>query len=110
MKSNLTKMMPSPVRSALSKLGADLSVARRAHRLTEAMMAERIGVGRMTYRRAESGDPTVAMGVYASAMFVLGALDRLEALIDPRTDDQMLLFGEDALPKRVRTKKTPVRL
>jgi transcriptional regulator with XRE-family HTH domain len=102
--------MPAAARSALIKLGSDLGLARRARRLTEAMMAERIGVGRLTYRRAESGDPKVAVGVYATALFILGSIDRLEGLIDPRTDDQALLFNEELLPKRVRPRKTPTRL
>lgn len=110
MRSRFAEVMPAPARFALTKLGADLSHARRARRLTELMMAERIGVARETYRRAERGDPKVAIGVYASAMFVLGVIERFGDLIDPRTDDQALLFAEDALPKRIRIKKTPVPL
>ena len=36
------------------------------------MMAERIGVAKSTCSRMEKGDPAVAMGAYAMALFVLG--------------------------------------
>ena len=46
--------------------------ARRKRHVTTAMMCERLGVAKSTYVRVEKGDPTVAMGVYAMALFVLG--------------------------------------
>jgi DNA-binding XRE family transcriptional regulator len=36
------------------------------------MMAERVGVSKGTYLRVEKGDPTVSLGAYAMALFVLG--------------------------------------
>jgi DNA-binding XRE family transcriptional regulator len=107
MKSKLFEIMPVRLLSTLKKLGRDLNVARRKRLLTEAMMAERIGVGRATYQRAERGDPRVAMGVYAMAMFVLGLSDRIGELVDPRSEVEALLFGDDVLPKRVRVSKKP---
>ncbi len=95
------------LRKSLRKLGSDLSIARRRRSLTTAMMAERVGVGRPTYRRAELGDPTVAMGVYAMAMFVLGFGDALARVIDPGTDEHGLVLETERLPKRVRVKKEP---
>ncbi len=71
------------------------------------MMAERVGVGLQTYRRAERGDPTVAMGVYAMALFVLGFGDVLARVVDPGTDEQGLLLETERLPRRVRVKKEP---
>jgi transcriptional regulator with XRE-family HTH domain len=85
----------------------DLGTARRKRHLTAAMMAERIGVAKSTYARMEQGDPVVAMGAYAMAMFVLGLGDRVDEMMDVRRDDEGLLLDGTRLPKRVRPKKTP---
>jgi transcriptional regulator with XRE-family HTH domain len=103
-------MLPASLRRSLSKFGADLAIARRKRHLTAAMMAERIGVAKSTYTRMEKGDPVVAMGAYAMALFVLGLGDRMGDLIDVRSDDAGLLMDEVRLPKRVRMKKTPTPL
>jgi transcriptional regulator with XRE-family HTH domain len=107
MRSSVLDIMPSRILKSLHKLGADLSLARRKRRLTVAMMAERVGISKSTYQRAEKGDPTVAMGVYAMILFVLGLGDALGDLVDPRKDDQGLLLDEQRVPRRVRVKKEP---
>jgi transcriptional regulator with XRE-family HTH domain len=94
----------------LSKFGKDVSAARRRRRLTVAMMAERIGVAKNTYSRIERGDPTVAMGAYAMALFVLGFGEALGDLVDARRDDEGLVLDEQRLPQRVRVKKSPTSL
>jgi len=107
MRSSVLDVLPPNVRRSLSKLGADLALARRKRRVTTAMMAERMGVARSTYLRAEKGDPTVSLGVYAMALFVLGLGDVLGDLVDPRTDEQGLLLEAQRVPKRVRVKREP---
>ena len=103
-------MLPASVRRSLSKFGTDLGIARRKRHVTAAMMAERIGVAKSTYSRMEKGDPAVAMGAYAMALFVLGLGERMGDFIDVRRDDAGLLMDEERLPKRVRTRKTPTAL
>ena len=71
------------------------------------MMTERLGVAKSTYLRLEKGDPSVSMGVYAMALFVLGLGDPLSALAEPGRDTQGLLLEAERLPKRVRVKKLP---
>ena len=110
MRSSLHDMLPPPTRRALAKLGKDLVTARRKRRFTVAMMVERMGVATNTYRRVEKGDPTVAMGAYAMALFVLGLGSALGDLVDPKRDEVGLLLDEERLPKRVRLKKTPTSL
>ena len=92
------------------KFGADLALARRKRHVTTAMMSERLGVAKSTYVRVEKGDPTVTMGVYAMALFVLGFGDALGALVDPSRDEQGLLLDEERVPRRVRPKKEPTPL
>jgi transcriptional regulator with XRE-family HTH domain len=107
MRSPLHDLLPPPVRRSLVKFGDDLARARRKRRLTVAMMSERMGVGESTYSRLERGDPTVAMGAYAMALFVLGFGGALGDVADVCRDDVGLQLDEDHLPKRVHAKKTP---
>jgi transcriptional regulator with XRE-family HTH domain len=82
-------------------LGSDLSVARRKRRLTVAMMCERLGVSKSTWQRMEKGDPTVAMGAYAQALFVLGLGVPLGDLADQSSDETGLLLEVERLPRRI---------
>lgn len=107
MRSSLHDLLPPPTRKALSKLGRDIATARRKRHFTIAMMAERMGVSPNTFRRVERGDPTVAMGAYAMALFVLGFGETLGDLVDVKRDEVGLLLDEERLPKRVRVKQTP---
>lgn len=110
MRSSLHDILPPAARRTLAKLGQDIATARRKRHLTIAMMVERIGVATNTYRRVEKGDPTVAMGAYAMAMYVLGFSTALGELVDPKRDEVGLQLDESRLPKRVRVKKTPTPL
>ncbi|HRE82812.1 MAG TPA: hypothetical protein PLN52_17335 [Opitutaceae bacterium] len=110
MRSSLHDLLPLPTRRALAKLGQDVAMARRKRHFTVAMMVERMGVATNTYRRVEKGDPTVAMGAYAMALFVLGYSHALGEIIDPKRDDVGLQLDEARLPKRVRVKSSPTPL
>ena len=103
-------LLPSRLRQDIAKLGADIATARRKRALTVGMMAERIGVHKNTYLKVEKGDPTVAFGIYAMALFVLGLANTLTALADPSKDDTGLLLDSERLPKRVRAPKEPQAL
>src|ERR1700689_2786144 len=107
MRSALHDLLPPPTRRALAKLGRDVATARRKRHFTLAMMAERMGVAPNTYRRVEKGDPTVAMGAYAMALFVLGFGSALGDLVDARRDEIGLKLEEARLPKRIRVKPSP---
>ncbi|MBU6371192.1 MAG: hypothetical protein KJS97_00575 [Alphaproteobacteria bacterium] len=98
--------LPLPVRSALTKLGADISTARRLRGISVQLMAERALVGRNTITRLERGDPGVSIGVYATVLFVLGMSDRLAMLVDPSTDAVGLAQADALAPKRPRRRKT----
>jgi transcriptional regulator with XRE-family HTH domain len=96
--------LPLPVKRALATLGRDISTARRRRNMTIATLAERAFIGRNTVTRVERGDPGVALGIYATVLFVLGLADRLGALADPATDQVGLALAEAQLPKRARAK------
>ncbi len=105
MRSAVLDVLPPRLKRSLAKFGRDLAVARRKRRLTLAMMAERVGVSKATYQRLEKGDPTVAFGAYAMALFVLGFGDAFANLADAADDQLGLSLDELRLPKRVRTRK-----
>ena len=107
MRSAFHDIIPPPMKRTLAKFGQDVATARRKRRLTIAMMAERTGVSLNTYRRIEKGDPSVAMGAYAMALFALGFGNALGDVIDRSRDDIGLQLEEERLPKRVRIRKTP---
>ena len=94
--------VPIAVRRALSKLGADISSARRRRGITQQLMSERAFTTPNTLRRVERGDPTVSIASYATALFVLGMTERLAELADSAADPIGRDLAEEQLPKRVR--------
>lgn len=94
--------IPLPAAHALRKLGRDLALARRKRGISTADMAERLFVSRDTLWRLERGDPTVAIGTLATAVFVLQLQNRLANLAAPETDALALSLDEQRLPKRIR--------
>ena len=95
MRSGVSDVLPPAVRRSLTKFGSDLAIARRKRGLTVLSVAERMGVSKNTYLRAEKGDPGVGLGVYAMALFVLGFGDPLRSLIDVSRDDLGLFLDEE---------------
>ncbi|WP_231365805.1 MULTISPECIES: helix-turn-helix transcriptional regulator [unclassified Thioalkalivibrio] len=83
-------------------MGANIEIARKRRRWTEAMMAERVGVSRQTYSKIESGDPSVSWGAVASALFVLQMTDQVSQLAAPENDPVGMHLSEEDLPMRVR--------
>jgi hypothetical protein len=110
MRSAIHDVLPPRLRRSLAQFGHDLAVARRKRHLTVAMMTERTSLAKGTYLRMEKGDPSVAMGAYAMALFVLGFGEVFSTLIDARRDEAGLLSDEERLPKRVRIKRAPTPL
>ncbi|NNM59158.1 MAG: helix-turn-helix domain-containing protein [Legionellales bacterium] len=98
--------LPIPVRRTLRKLGSDIHNARRRRRITTQLLSERAGISRATLYKIEKGEPGVALGHYATVLFVLGVNDRLANLLDVTTDTLGLDLADEQLPKRVRFKKS----
>jgi DNA-binding XRE family transcriptional regulator len=96
------KSIPIPVRRALRKLGHDIRDARRRRRIPVAILAERASISRTTLHKAEKGDPGVSLGAYATLLFVLGMIERLGDVADPRHDAVGMELEEEHLPQRIR--------
>jgi transcriptional regulator with XRE-family HTH domain len=94
--------MPVAAAYALRKLSRDLALARRKRGISTADMASRLFVSRDTLWRLERGDPSVAMGTFATAAFVLQLHDRLANVAAPETDALALSLDERRLPQRIR--------
>lgn len=99
--------LPAPVRVAIAKLGADLSIARRRRRISVQGMAERTFTSRATIARVERGDPRVSMAIYASVLFALSMIDHLLEVADPALDELAGDLDVARLPERIRSRKRP---
>lgn len=95
-------MAAVPIARALRKLGRDLKEARLRRRIPIEILSQRASIGRATLRNIEKGAESVSMGKYATVLFVLGMIDRLEDLADPREDSVGLGLEEERLPQRIR--------
>jgi hypothetical protein len=93
-------VLPIPVRHALRKLGHDIRDARR-RRIPVAIAAQR-AFSRTTLVKIEKGVPGVAIGIYATVLFVIGMVERLADLADPKNASIGLQLEEENLPQRIR--------
>ena len=66
------------------------------------IVTQRASISEPTLIRIERGDSKVAMGSYATVLFVLGMADRLADLVDSKNDPVGLQLEEENLPKRIR--------
>jgi transcriptional regulator with XRE-family HTH domain len=78
--------MPPAVLAQLQQLGENLMIARKRRRESRKAWAQRIGVSEPTLARMERGDPSVAFGVYASALWLLGRAQAIPELAAPQFD------------------------
>jgi hypothetical protein len=81
----MNRMPPATV-AALEKLGADLAVARLRRKESLASWAARLGTSVPTLLRMENGEPGVGIGLYATALWLIGRDAALAELAAPDTD------------------------
>lgn len=99
--------IPDDLTRALIEIGEGLALSRKKQRITQADMAERVGVSRVTISRMEKGDHRVSLGVVAASAWVLGIEQNLvEALRPPAPKDLEALKYRD-IPERVRKRDIP---
>ena len=100
--SEADRALPASVSGALADLGRDLGLARRRRRMPQREMAERIFVSVETLHRMEKGDPSVGIGVWASALWVFGMSDRIGSLMAPASDGVAQALDLARTPARAR--------
>jgi len=84
-----TKTLPTNAALALKSLGDHLRIARERRGESLRAWASRMDVSVPTLQRMESGDPTVGMGVYATAIWLSGRHQALAELMAPASDAEV---------------------
>ncbi len=96
--------LPPEVRKALRQLGENLGLARQRRRETQHAWAQRLGVSIPTLIRLEHGGPGVAIGTYATALWLMGRAGALPDVADPALDRGALEMNiRDAKKRSVRS-------
>ena len=87
--------LPSSVQVSLGVLGEQLRVGRKSRKESLRSWALRMNVSVPTLAAMEKGDPRVSMGVYATALWLMGRDDALRHLAAPENDAQA--FAQEVL-------------
>lgn len=82
--------LPPSTERAIEKLGADLAVARLRRKESLRTWAARLGVSVATLQRLESGDPSVGIGIVASALWLIQRDGELANIASPENDQGAL--------------------
>ena len=83
----------------LTALGRRLRAARLERGDAMDVFAARVGVSQSTLRAMEKGSPTVQIGSWLGAFWVLDRLDEVDRLVQPRAS---LLDQARAAPRKIR--------
>lgn len=78
--------LPPEAAKALASLGEQLALARLRRKQSQRAWAQRIGVSVPTLASMERGEPGVSMGVYATALWLMGRAQALGSLASPQHD------------------------
>jgi transcriptional regulator with XRE-family HTH domain len=78
--------LPPATAAAIEKLGADLAVARLRRKESLKTWAKRMGVSVPTVQRLEAGDPSVGIGIVATALWLIQRDGELRNLAAPEHD------------------------
>jgi len=100
--------LPPVVLASLAHLGENLGIARKRRRESQAIWAQRLGVSIPTLKRMECGDPGVAVGIYATALWLIGRADALAPLADPNLDHGALEIEVRQAQKRSSRQPAPL--
>lgn len=100
--------MPPLVLAQLKQLGENLAIARKRRKEARRLWAERIGVTEPTLARMEKGDPSVAFGTYATALWLIGRAQAIAELAAPEFDRGAL--ENDVRAARLRSVRKPASI
>lgn len=75
----------------LKTMGEQIKLARLRRNLTANQVAERAGISRASLWKVESGNPAVAMGIYAAVLHALNGID----------NDLLLIAKDDEMGRRL---------
>jgi transcriptional regulator with XRE-family HTH domain len=93
--------LPPAVSSSLRGLGENLAIARVRRKESQRDWARRLGISVPTLIRMEHGDPGVSMGIYATALWLIGRVQSIQEAADPAQDRGALeLDVREAMKRR----------
>jgi transcriptional regulator with XRE-family HTH domain len=95
--------LPTELSELLLRLGDRVAIARKRRGLTMDALAAKMFVSRKTLHRLEHGDPGVSLGVFSTALWILGLLDDFASIADPEADVVGIYNERKRLPKRIRS-------
>jgi transcriptional regulator with XRE-family HTH domain len=78
--------LPQEAVSSLLRLGEHLALARVRRKQSQREWAGRIGISVPTLIRMERGDPGVGIGIYATALWMMGRANALSDIAAPEHD------------------------
>ena len=78
--------LPAAALKGLRDLGADLAMGRLCRKESLNFWSARMNVSVPTLMRMEKGEPSVAIGVYATSLWMLGRSKSLSELANPQDD------------------------
>lgn len=84
------RQLPPATAGAIEKLGADLAVARLRRKESLRSWAQRMGVTVSTLQRLEAGDPSVGIGIIATALWLIKRDGELSNVAAPEHDQGAL--------------------
>lgn len=97
---------PAAVTRAMRDVGQHLSTWRKLRQLTSSELADRAGIGVSTVQRIEAGQGATLENLLRVSR-ALGVLDNVVAALDPYATDVGRLRADEALPERVRHRRSP---
>jgi transcriptional regulator with XRE-family HTH domain len=100
--SSSRSLLPHEAAISLARLGEHLALARARRKESQKVWASRMGVSVPTLIRMEHGDPGVGIGIYATALWMMGRANALSDIAAPEHD-------RGALEAEVRNATTRLR-
>jgi transcriptional regulator with XRE-family HTH domain len=99
--------LPPVAVEALRKFGENLAVARVRRKESQRLWAKRLGVSVPTLIRMEQGEPSVSIGVYVTALWLMGRVQALPELAEPKHDQGALELDVRRATKRRAVRSSP---
>ena len=100
--------LPPQVVYSMERLGENLKIARKRRKESLRSWASRLDVSVPTLQRMERGDPTVAMGTYATALWLIEKESVLYKHTEVDNDSYVLaLEVQKAMARHTRQKRNP---
>lgn len=93
---------PAAVAELTRQLGANIALARKRRRMTQAKLATKAGISRPTLARIEAGEIGVGLGTFLAVLWSLGLEGQVRQVASPDADHEGATLEAARLGRRVR--------